>query len=147
MSVNRKTYMAKTGEIKAKWWVIDAEGQVLGRLAVKIAAILQGKHRPTWTPHVDTGDFVILVNAQKVKLTGKKAEGKIYTRYTGYPSGLRSETMGSLLNRKPEQLIRNAVRRMMPKNHLAKMHMLKKLKIYRGAEHKHQAQQPVAYGK
>jgi large subunit ribosomal protein L13 len=135
-----KTFMARPGEVTAKWWLVDADGKVVGRLASDIAMILMGKHRPTYTPHVDTGDFVIVVNAEKIVLTGKKWDQKRYTWYTGYP-GLHVETAGHRLARKPGRILRDAVRRMLPKNKLA-THMLQKLKIYAGDQHPHQAQQP-----
>lgn len=137
-----KTYMAKPGEVKKNWWLVDAEGKVLGRLAADIAMILMGKHRPTYTPHVDTGDFVIVTNVEKVVLTGNKWNQKQYTWYTGYV-GLRSETAAERLAKRPELLLREAVRRMLPKNKLAAK-MLSKLKMYVGPEHQHQAQQPQA---
>jgi large subunit ribosomal protein L13 len=132
--------MAKPGEVQKQWWHVDATDKVVGRLATRIATVLMGKHRPTYTPHVDTGDFVIVTNAEKVVFTGRKWEQKSYTWYTGYP-GLRSETAGERLQKKPEQILREAVRRMLPKNKLGR-HMLSKLKIYTGADHPHQAQQP-----
>jgi len=135
-----KSYMARPGEIKPKWWVVDASGKVVGRLASEIAMILMGKHRPTYTPHVDTGDYVIVVNADKVVFTGKKWEQKRYTWYTGW-TRLRTETAGHRIARKPERILKDAVRRMLPKNKLA-ISMLEKLKIYAGAQHPHQAQQP-----
>lgn len=135
-----KTYMAKPGEVEQKWWVVDATDKVLGRLASDIAVILMGKHRPTYTPHVDTGDFVIVVNAEKVRLTGRKLDQKEYTRYTGYP-GLRIETAKTRMERHPDRILSEAVRRMLPKNKLGRK-MLAKLKIFAGPEHPHQAQQP-----
>jgi large subunit ribosomal protein L13 len=135
-----KTYMAKPGEVEQKWWLFDAEGKIVGRLATEIAMLLMGKHKPTYTPHVDTGDFVIVVNADKVVFTGKKWEQKRYTRYTGWP-GLRSETAEDRLARHPERILAEAVRRMLPKNKLGRK-MLNKLKIYVGGEHPHQAQNP-----
>jgi len=137
-----KTYMAKPGEIQPKWWVVDAKDKVLGRMAGEIAVRLMGKHRPTYTPHVDTGDFVIVVNAEQVAVSGSKREKKVYTWYTGYP-GQKSETLGRRLDRQPERAIRDAVRRMLPKNKLASK-MLSKLKIYTGPQHPHQAQSPEA---
>ena len=137
-----KTYMAKPGEVQQKWWLVDATDKVVGRLASDIAMILMGKHRPTYTPHVDTGDFVVVVNAEKVMFTGKKWDQKKYTWYTGY-QGLRSETAGKRRDRNPELIIEEAVRRMLPKNKLA-VKMLAKLKVYPGSEHPHQAQQPEA---
>ena len=135
-----KTYMAKTGEITAKWWLVDANEKILGRLSSDIAVILMGKHRPTYTPHVDTGDHVIVINAEKVALSGKKWDKKVYTRYTGYP-GLKTETAAARLAKKPEMIVREAVRRMLPKNKLGSK-MLGKLKIFCGPDHTHQAQQP-----
>ena len=135
------TYMPKPGEIAGDWHVIDANGQVLGRLASRISLILQGKHKPTYTPHVDTGDFVIVLNAEKVKTTGMKAEQKKYQHYTGYPGGLRTEEYKKRLVRKPEAIVEAAVRRMLPKNKLA-AHMLSKLNVYKGDKHPHQAQKP-----
>ncbi len=135
-----KTYVAKPGEVNKDWWHVDADGLIVGRLASRIAVILMGKHRPTYTPHVDTGDFVVVTNAEKVVFSGNKLEKKEYTWYTGYP-GLRSETAATRLERKPEQILREAVRRMLPKNKLGRQ-MLSKLKVYRGSEHPHQAQNP-----
>lgn len=138
-----KTYVAKPGEIAPKWWVVDADGQIVGRLASQLAVVLMGKHRPTYTPHVDTGDFVIVTNADKVVYTGNKWDKKTYTWYTGYP-GLRSETAGARFERKPEQILRDAVRRMLPKNRLGRK-MLSKLKVYTGNDHPHQAQNPQPF--
>jgi large subunit ribosomal protein L13 len=132
--------MAKTGEIDPKWWLVDADEKILGRLSSDIAVILMGKHRPTYTPHVDTGDHIVVVNAEKVALSGNKWEKKVYTRYTGYP-GLRSETAADRLAKRPEMILREAVRRMLPKNKLGRK-MLSKLKIFIGPDHDHQAQQP-----
>lgn len=132
--------MARPGEVQQQWWHVDATDQVVGRLATRIATVLMGKHRPTYTPHVDTGDFVVVTNAEKVVFTGKKWEQKSYTWYTGYP-GLRSETAEVRRARKPDQILREAVRRMLPKNKLGSK-MLGKLKIYVGPDHPHQAQQP-----
>ncbi len=138
-----KTYMAKPGELQQKWWQVDATGKVVGRLASDIAMILMGKHRPTYTPHVDTGDFVIVTNCDKVVFTGNKWQQKRYTWYTGYPRQ-RSESAADRLELKPDQILRDAVRRMLPKNKLA-VKMLSKLKIYSSNEqHPHQAQQPQA---
>ncbi len=137
-----KTYMAKPGEVTPQWWVVDATDKVLGRMASEIAVRLMGKHRPSYTPHVDTGDFVIVVNAEKVQLSGKKWSQKKYTWYTGYP-GLRSETLEQRMEDHPEQVVRDAVRRMLPKNKLGRK-MLSKLKIFVGPNHPHQAQQPQA---
>jgi large subunit ribosomal protein L13 len=135
-----KTYVAKPGEIEQQWWLMDAEGAVVGRMAAEIATLLMGKHRPTYTPHVDTGDFVVVINAEKIRFTGKKWEQKRYTWYSGYP-GLKSESAGERLERRPELIITEAVRRMLPKNKLA-VKMLSKLKVYAGSEHPHQAQNP-----
>jgi large subunit ribosomal protein L13 len=136
------TYFPK-GEIARKWYVIDASGQTLGRLATRVARILSGKNNPRYTPFLDTGDHVVGLNAEKVKLTGLKAESKLYRRYTGYPGGLREEEYVKLLNRKPEAIIQQAILGMLPKSKLGRA-MGKKLKVYRGDKHPHQAQQPVA---
>ncbi len=136
----QKTYMARPQEVDQKWYLVDAAGKVVGRLAADIAVILMGKHRPTYTPHVDTGDFVVVIHADKVVFTGKKWERKQYTWYTGYP-GLKSETAARRKQRKPEMILHEAVRRMLPKNKLATK-MLSKLKIYAGGQHPHQAQEP-----
>ena len=135
-----KTYMAKPGQVEQQWWLVDASDKVVGRLASEIAVLLMGKHRPTYTPHVDTGDFVIVVNAEKVVFTGRKWDQKVYSRYTGYP-GLKTETASDLRQRVPERILREAVRRMLPKNRLGRK-MLAKLKIYTGPDHPHQAQRP-----
>ena len=135
-----KTYMAKKGDVKAKWLLVDATDKVVGRLASDIAMILMGKHRPTYTPHVDCGDFVIVTNAEKVALSGKKWQQKEYRWYTGY-HGLRTETAEHRRGRRPELIISEAVRRMLPKNKLA-YKMLEKLKVYAGNEHPHQVQKP-----
>jgi large subunit ribosomal protein L13 len=136
------TYFPK-GEIARKWYVIDASGQTLGRLATRVARILAGKNNPRYTPFLDTGDHVVVLNAEKVKLTGMKAESKVYRRYTGYPGGLREEEFVKLLNRKPEAIVQQAILGMLPKSKLGRA-MGKKLKVYRGDKHPHQAQQPVA---
>ncbi|MFC1549427.1 50S ribosomal protein L13 [Nitrospirota bacterium] len=136
-----KTQYAKKEEVERKWYVADADDQVLGRLAVKIATYLRGKHKPVFTPSVDTGDFVVVVNAEKVKLTGRKLENKVYYWHTGYPGGIKSETAGERMARKPEEVIRDAVWGMLPKNRLGRA-MFKKLKVYKGSEHPHKAQQP-----
>jgi large subunit ribosomal protein L13 len=135
-----KTYMAKTGEVVQKWWLVDASEKVVGRLASDIATILMGKHRADYTPHVDTGDFVVVINADKVVLTGKKWEQKRYTWTTYYP-GLRSETAAARFERDPTAILTEAVRRMLPKNKLS-YKRLTKLKVYVGDQHPHQAQQP-----
>ena len=139
-----KSYMAKPEEVERKWHVIDAEGKVLGRLATEIATLLRGKHKPIYTPHVDTGDFVIVINADKIKLTGKKLEQKQYRYHTGYPGGLKAVPYRRLMDRSPERVIQLAVKGMMPKNRLGRQ-MLKKLKVYRGSDHRHEAQQPEMY--
>ena len=137
-----KTYMARTGEVQANWYLIDATDQVLGRLAARVAVILQGKNKPEYTPHVDTGDFVVIVNAEKVKLTGaNKATQRVYKNYSGYPGGLKLTTAADMLVKKPQQVLREAVRKMLPKTRLGSA-MLKKLKVYAGPEHPHQAQMP-----
>ncbi|MEM9365843.1 MAG: 50S ribosomal protein L13 [Planctomycetota bacterium] len=136
----QRSFMAKTGQIKRDWFVVDASDEVLGRLASDIAVVLMGKHRPDYTPHVDCGDHVVVVNADKVGMTGNKMQDRHYTWYTGYP-GLRLESYQDRLDRKPEDLLRHAVRRMLPKNKLGRK-MLSKLKIYAGSEHPHTAQQP-----
>lgn len=135
-----RSYMAKPGELEAKWWVVDADQKVVGRLASDIAVILMGKHRPTYTPHVDTGDFVVVVNVDKIFLSGKKWDQKEYTWTTQYP-GLRKETARTRFEAKPEMILIEAVRRMLPKNKLATK-MLSKLKVYVGDQHPHQAQNP-----
>ena len=136
-----KTYMAHKETVVRKWYVVDAEGVVLGRLASKVAAILRGKNKPTFTPNVDTGDFVIIVNCDKVALTGKKLEKKYYTYHTGHIGGLKSIQYKTLMENKADVAVYEAVKGMLPKNSLGRA-MLKKLKVYRGAEHNHQAQQP-----
>ncbi len=136
-----KTYMAKKGEVERKWYVIDAKDKIVGRLATQIATILRGKHKPEFTPHVDTGDFVIVINAEKVKFTGKKLDKKVYYKHTGYIGGLKETTAREMLKKKPEEIIRLAVKGMLPKNKMRKK-LLKKLKIYKGEQHPHQAQQP-----
>lgn len=140
----QKTYMAKPGEVEQQWWLIDAEDKVLGRMARDVAVLLMGKHRPTYTPHVDTGDFVVVINCEKVALTGKKWEQKEYRWYTGY-TRQRTEPAARRQERHPDRIIRDAVRRMLPKNKLGRK-MLSKLKIYAGSEHPHQAQQPELAG-
>lgn len=138
------TYMAKGKDIERKWYIIDASGIPLGRLASEIAIILRGKHKPTFTPHVDTGDHVIVINAGDVALTGKKRDDKYYYRYSGYPGGLKKTPYGELLEKKPERAVYLAVKRMLPSNRLGRA-MLKKLKVYAGSEHPHQAQNPVEW--
>ncbi|MCL6499451.1 MAG: 50S ribosomal protein L13 [Firmicutes bacterium] len=136
-----KTYQQKPSEVQREWFLVDAQGKILGRLASRIAAILRGKHKPTFTPHVDGGDFVVVVNAEKVRLTGRKREEKVYYWHSGYPGGIKSATAGQMLERKPEWVLQKAVQRMLPKNPLGRR-MLKKLKVYRGPDHPHAAQQP-----
>ncbi len=138
-----KTYVAKPGEFEQKWHLIDARGQVLGRLASEVAKILRGKDKPIFTPHVDTGDYVVIVNAANVRLTGKKLDDKIYYHHTGYPGGIKSITAAELMEKNPTELINTAVKGMLPKNKLGRQ-IIKKLKIYAGSEHQHQAQEPVA---
>lgn len=135
------TFMAKAGEVTQRWHLIDATDQVVGRLAVQIANILRGKHRPDYTPHVDTGDFVIVINAEKIKFTGRKWETQTYAAYSHFPGGLRVVTAADLRERQPQRILEYAVRRMVPRNRLGRKQM-SKLKIYKGAEHPHQAQQP-----
>ena len=135
------TYMPKPGEVKADWHVVDATDQVLGRLAARISTILQGKHKPTYTPHVDTGDFVIVLNADKVKVTGRKAEVIEYDTYSRYPGGRHLYSYKTMQERHPERIIQLAIKRMLPKNKLGR-HLLTKCKIYKGTEHPHSAQRP-----
>jgi len=136
-----KSYMAKPAEVDRKWYVIDATDQTLGRLSSEVASILRGKHKPIYTPHVDTGDFIIVINASKIRLTGNKLNQKKMRWYTGYPGGLKEIDYGSLLQKKPERIIEAAVKGMLPHNRLGQA-MFKKLKVYRGSEHPHQAQKP-----
>ena len=136
-----KTYQAKKEEIEHQWYVVNAEGKVLGRLASELAKILRGKHKPAYTPHVDTGDFVVVVNAGKIRLTGKKLKDKIYYHYTGYPGGIKEISAEKLLAKKPTEMIRMAVQGMLPKNSLGRQ-MLRKLKVYAGPDHPHEAQKP-----
>jgi large subunit ribosomal protein L13 len=136
-----KTWNAKTHEVERRWYVVDAEGQTLGRLATRIADTLRGKRKPEYTPHVDTGDFVVVVNADKITVTGKKLEQKIYYRHSGYPGGLRERTLAQELERRPTEVLRKAVKGMLPRNRLARQ-QITKLKIYAGPEHPHQPQNP-----
>ena len=136
-----KSFMAKKGQVEQKWLLVDADGAVLGRLATKIAPILMGKTKPAYTPHVDVGDYVIVVNAEKVRLTGKKAQVKEYDYYTHHPGGHKYVSFADMMAKKPEKVIELAVRRMLPKNKLGRK-MLKKLKVYRGPDHENQAQRP-----
>lgn len=138
-----KTYSAKPSEVQKNWWVIDAEGVVLGRLASGIAMILRGKHKPTYTPHIDCGDHVVVINADKVRLTGKKRESKTYYRHTGHPGGIKEATAAFILDgRFPERVVQKAVERMLPKDSPLARDQFSKLKVYGGAEHPHAAQQP-----
>jgi large subunit ribosomal protein L13 len=137
-----RTEVAKKETVNHQWFVVDAENVVLGRLATQVANVLRGKHKPIFTPSVDTGDFVVVVNAEKIALTGNKAANKTYYSHSGFPGGIKSITAAELLTKKPEDLLRKAVRGMLPKNKLAR-HMLKKLKIYSGGDHPHEAQQPA----
>lgn len=136
-----RTYMAKQGEIPQKWYLVDAEGKTLGRLATRVASVLRGKHRPQFTPHTDTGDFVVVVNADKVRLTGRKLEQKVYYRHSNWPGGLKSVTAKKLLAQHPDRVISYAVQGMLPKNPLGRR-LLSKLKVYPGAQHPHAAQRP-----
>lgn len=141
MSVHMKTYVARPATIEKKWYVVDASGKTLGRLATVVADTLRGKNKPIYTPNIDTGDFVVIVNADKVIVTGNKADQKVYYRHSGYPGGIKSESYRHLFARRPEEVVRKAVRGMLPHNRLGRA-QLKKLKIYAGAEHPHQAQHP-----
>ena len=136
-----KTYYAKPGEVTREWLLVDAEGQTLGRLASEVAQILRGKNKPTYTPHTDVGDFVIVINAEKVKVTGAKETDKVYYRHSGYPGGLKSETFAEAIAKHPERVIEHAVKGMLPKNRLA-ARQIRKLKVYAGPEHPHAAQNP-----
>lgn len=139
-----KSFLAKPQEIERKWYIIDAEGKTLGRLASEVAKILRGKHKPIYTPHVDTGDHVIIINAEKIVLTGKKLDQKYYRYHTGYPGGLREVPYKKLMAENPEKAVFLAVKGMLPKNRLGRK-MIKKLRVYRGSEHNHQAQKPEVY--
>jgi large subunit ribosomal protein L13 len=136
-----KTWTAKPGEVTRDWYVVDAEGQTLGRLATRIADTLRGKNKPQYTPHVDTGDFVIVVNAEKIAVTGQKLDQKLYHSHSGYPGGLRTRTLRVQLDRRPTEVLRKAVKGMLPRNRLARQ-QINKLKIYAGPEHPHEAQAP-----
>jgi len=138
-----KTYTVKPGDITRQWYLVDAQGQTLGRLASRIATILKGKHKPIYTPHADVGDYVIVINADKIHVTGRKMWQQMYHRYSGYPSGLRSINLRDLLQKHPTRAIEFAVKGMLPKNRLGRR-MLKKLKVYAGGDHPHQAQKPQA---
>jgi large subunit ribosomal protein L13 len=138
-----KTFSAKPAEVKRDWYVIDAEGKTLGRLASEVALRLRGKHKPEYTPHVDTGDYIIVINAEKIGVTGNKEKDKIYYRHTGYIGNMKSVSLGKLRQTFPDRIITTAVKGMLPKNSLGRA-MFKKLKVYAGSEHNHQAQQPKA---
>ncbi len=140
-TLSYKTKSAKNTEVDRKWFVVDAEGEVLGRLASKVASVLRGKHKPSYTPHVDTGDYVIILNADKIRLTGAKLDDKVYLSYSGYPGGQKSINAKELLVKHPTQVVEKAVKGMLPKNKLGRA-MIKKLFVYAGAEHPHQAQKP-----
>ncbi|MEJ9280817.1 MULTISPECIES: 50S ribosomal protein L13 [Ureibacillus] len=140
----RTTFMAKGHEVERKWLVVDAEGKTLGRLASEVAAILRGKHKPIYTPHVDTGDYVIVINAEKIHLTGNKLEDKIYYRHSQFAGGLKKRTAGEMLERNPERMIELAVKGMLPKNSLGRK-MFKKLHVYAGPNHPHAAQKPESF--
>ena len=138
-----KTYAVKASDIERQWWVVDASDQTLGRLATRVATLLEGKHKPIYSPHIDTGDHVVVVNAGRVKVTGNKLLQKRYYRHSGYPGGLKEESLQTLMARKPELVIERAVKGMLPRNRLGRA-MFKKLKVYGGPDHPHQAQQPQA---
>ena len=144
MTQNRKTYSAKKGELERAWHVVDVDGKTLGRAATQIAQLLRGKHKPTFTPHVDMGDFVIVINAQKVRLTGKKMTGKLYQDHTLFPGGLKTKTAEQMLAKHPEELVKRAVWGMLPKGPLGRK-LYRKLKVYATAEHPHEAQQPQVF--
>ena len=139
-----KTYSAKTDEVQKEWYIVDADGQTVGRLAVQIANVLRGKHKPTYTPHIDSGDHVIVINAEKVVISGKKYEEKLYRHHTGYIGGLKTFTFKQMMERKPERIMEIAVGGMLPHNRLGRQ-QIKKLHVYVGAEHPHQAQQPQPF--
>lgn len=136
-----KTWTPKSAEIERRWWVVDADGLILGRLATQLASVLRGKHKPAYTPHVDVGDYVVVVNAEKIAVTGDRRAQKMYYRHSGYPGGLREMTLDEMLRRHPERVIRLAVRGMLPRNRLGR-HMLDKLRVYAGPNHPHEAQSP-----
>jgi len=139
----RTTFIAKPAEVVRKWYVVDAEGQTLGRLAAEVAKVLRGKHKPIFTPHVDTGDYVIIVNADKITVTGNKLDQKMYFRHSGYSGGDKNTSLRVMMDKKPEEVLRHAVKGMLPKNVLGRQ-MFRKLKVYAGPEHGHQAQNPEA---
>lgn len=137
-----KTYVATPSNRQRDWYVVDAEGLTLGRLATQIATVLRGKHKPEFTPHIDTGDFVVVINAEKIHVTGNKRRDKVYWRHSGYPGGIKSRSLEEMLEKMPEEVIRKAVKGMLPRNRLARQ-QLTKLKVYAGSDHPHQAQQPT----
>jgi len=137
----RTTFIAKPAEVTRKWYVVDADGHTLGRLSTEIAVILRGKHKPSYTPHVDTGDYVIIVNAEKIKVTGKKLDQKTYTRHSGYVGHLKEATLRTVLAKRPESVLMHSIKGMLPKNNLGRQ-MIKKLRVYKGPEHGHEAQKP-----
>lgn len=139
--MNRRTYTAKPADVQRNWYVVDAEGKTLGRLATTVAATLRGKHKPTFTPHIDTGDFVVVINAEKIKVTGNKETQKFYYRHSNYPGGLKTTSLKDMRQRFPDRIIENAVKGMLPTSNLGRQ-QLKKLKIYAGASHPHEAQNP-----
>jgi large subunit ribosomal protein L13 len=139
--MNTKTYTARESEIDRRWFVVDATGQTLGRLASRIARVLEGKHKPSYAPNLDSGDFVVVLNARRISVTSDKLESKLYIRHSGYPAGYREETLGHLLERRPEEVIRRAVKGMLPRTKLG-VQQLRKLKVYPGSDHPHQAQRP-----
>ena len=136
-----KTYVAKPDDRQRDWYVVDAEGKTLGRLATALADVLRGKRKPEYTPHIDTGDFVVVINAEKIRVTGDKLNSKRYWRHSGYPGGIRSRTLAEMLEKQPEEVIRKAVKGMMPRNSMARKQLLK-LKVYAGPDHPHEAQKP-----
>lgn len=136
-----KSYTPRAGDIERRWFVVDADGKTLGRLASQIAHVLRGKHKPTYSPHMDLGDHIVVINAEKIHVTGRKAEQKVYYRHTGYPGGLRTTTYEDMLDKHPERILRNAIKGMMPNNVLGR-NMYKKLRVYAGPEHEQAAQQP-----
>ena len=139
--MSAKTYAARESEIERRWYVVDAADETLGRLASRIAHVLEGKHKPTWQPNLDSGDHVIVLNASRIAVSANKRETKLYIRHSGYPQGLKQETLGQLLERRPEEVIRRAVKGMLPRNTLG-VQQLRKLKVYAGTDHPHQAQRP-----
>jgi len=140
--IGTKTFSAKPAEVKREWFVIDAEGKTLGRMATEIARLLRGKHKPEYTPHVDTGDYIVVINAEKVRVTGRKETDKVYYHHTGFVGGIKSITFDKLVKKAPERIIEKAVKGMLPKNPLGRA-MYRKLKVYAGTDHKHTAQQPT----